>query len=110
MKNFLRKLFKPKPPKQLLQLGAKIRISRLYLDYANVAEIPQEGLFCFMHELNAPVTITKASTLIFQGNDKSKIYFKVKNPFFACGMEAPDNCIVWFTIERFNNHLIYKKV
>ena len=92
------------PTVGLLPKGTRIRL--LFTEGANISTIPITSI----NELNFDdyVTITKYSTLVYSHENKTKIYFKVKSHWVEMQHEAPNDSIIYFTKQRFNNTLIYK--
>ncbi len=92
----IKKLFKKKAKNKIAT-----RIRFLDPTWTTLEKPPPDGI-CYVG-VNKPIIITKHSTLVKNGEDKTYIYFRVFNPFLAVSKEAPDLAIVRISRYRLNN-------
>jgi len=101
--NIITQLFKPK---NLLEKGTRIRLG--FTEGANISVIPTTAIYELC--VDDYVSISHHCTLIYSHETRQNIYFMVKIHWVELQHEAPTDSIVYFTKERFENNLIYRKV
>lgn len=97
------------PIKKLISLFKKDAPKlRIRLTVAQLANLDKKS--AKYKAIGDVVMVTKSSVLIFVKKKKDRLYFRVKNPFFAPQSIADDGDVVYFTEYRFENSLKYKKL